>query len=90
LFDAFYRVDPARQADHHLGLGLYLVRTHIERLGGRYSVRSEVGKGTTFELEVPGLLARSNAPSTTDDGAPTFREASNANVVSVIAGDLRR
>ncbi|HPH47480.1 MAG TPA: sensor histidine kinase, partial [Chryseolinea sp.] len=32
------------------GLGLYLVRTQIEALGGRIEVQSEIDKGTQFTL----------------------------------------
>ena len=32
------------------GLGLYLVKTQIEALGGRVEVRSEPNEGTTFQI----------------------------------------
>jgi len=35
------------------GLGLYLVKTQIESLGGTISVESEVGQGTTFIVSIP-------------------------------------
>ena len=36
-----------------LGLGLYLARNVMERMGGRISVDSEVGRGSTFKLHLP-------------------------------------
>ena len=35
------------------GLGLYMVKTLIELLNGRVSVRSKLGSGTTFIIELP-------------------------------------
>jgi signal transduction histidine kinase len=35
------------------GIGLAVVRTLVDRLGGKISVDSDVGRGTTFEIEVP-------------------------------------
>ena len=39
------------------GVGMDVVRKNIQGLGGRISVESEVGKGTTFTLSLPLTLA---------------------------------
>lgn len=39
------------------GVGLDVVRTHIERLGGTVVLESELGKGTTFTLRIPTTVA---------------------------------
>jgi signal transduction histidine kinase len=54
VFEPFFRGDRARQSDsEHLGLGLFLVRAHIDALNGRCMVQSEIGKGTTFSVTLP-------------------------------------
>lgn len=35
------------------GMGLFLVKTHVEALGGRIEVSSEVNEGTTFVIYLP-------------------------------------
>ncbi|WP_345951055.1 MULTISPECIES: PAS domain-containing protein [unclassified Mucilaginibacter] len=35
------------------GLGLFLVKSHIEALGGHLTVKSEVKKGSTFYMKIP-------------------------------------
>jgi signal transduction histidine kinase len=56
VFEPFYRaraVTPA--ADGHAGLGLYLVKSHVEALGGACRLDSELGRGTRFVIELPPL-----------------------------------
>jgi signal transduction histidine kinase len=53
LFEPFYRVDKARQDGQHLGLGLFLVQSHLRALGGNCQVQSTVGVGTVFRLRLP-------------------------------------
>jgi signal transduction histidine kinase len=45
----------------HLGLGLFLVRTHVAALGGNCTVESRVGSGTTFRLAIPSVEAAPQA-----------------------------
>ena len=49
---------------HGTGLGLAIVQSVVSDHGGRISVRSQPGKGTTFAIELPGNLEalRSVAP----------------------------
>ncbi|PKR79880.1 hypothetical protein CW751_13070 [Brumimicrobium salinarum] len=51
VFDQFYRVPTGDQHDvKGFGLGLYYVKLIIEKLGGKISVRSKLGVGSSFEL----------------------------------------
>ena len=54
IFGKFYRVDPAlTRGVGGTGLGLYICRELVRRMEGRFSVRSEEGKGSTFIVELP-------------------------------------
>ena len=51
VFDRFYRVDGSRNRRHGgVGLGLAIVKAVVEAHGGRVSVSSRPGEGSTFEL----------------------------------------
>ena len=34
-------------------MGLFMVKTQIETLGGKISIRSEPNRGTEFKIELP-------------------------------------
>jgi len=58
IFDPFFTTkDVTRNTDKNVirgsGLGLFIVRECIQRMGGRIEVESEVGKGTSFFVIFP-------------------------------------
>ena len=54
VFDRFHRVDPSRaRATGGAGLGLAIAKQLIEAHGGRISVASVLGSGSTFTFELP-------------------------------------
>ena len=60
IFERFYRIDKGRsRAAGGTGLGLSLVRNAVQRLGGRLTLDSELGQGSTFRVQLP----RGDAPS---------------------------
>jgi two-component system sensor histidine kinase SenX3 len=56
IFERFYRVDPHRSREKGgTGLGLAIVKHVAAQLGGRVSVKSAPGRGSTFRIEIPDL-----------------------------------
>ncbi|MGE0042419.1 MAG: ATP-binding protein [Vicinamibacterales bacterium] len=54
IFERFHRVAGASGRTHEgTGIGLSLVRELVELHGGRVSVESGVGRGSTFRVEIP-------------------------------------
>jgi signal transduction histidine kinase len=53
LFDRFYRVRATANRARGLGLGLYITQQLVRAQGGRITVQSEVGKGSTFTVALP-------------------------------------
>jgi PAS domain S-box-containing protein len=54
VFEKFYRADPQHRAvPSGTGLGLYICRELVRRMGGTIGVRSQVGEGSTFYFELP-------------------------------------
>ena len=54
IFEPFYRVDPSRtRSTGGVGLGLSIVKSLIEGMGGQVTVQSTPGIGSTFTLTLP-------------------------------------
>jgi two-component system phosphate regulon sensor histidine kinase PhoR len=54
VFERFYRVDKARSRDlGGTGLGLSIVKHLSQAFGGNVELTSQIGKGSTFRVELP-------------------------------------
>lgn len=53
IFKPFYQFEHDSAEKSGFGMGLSTVKLHVESHGGSIVVESEVGKGTTFELNFP-------------------------------------
>jgi two-component system, OmpR family, sensor histidine kinase SenX3 len=71
IFERFYRVDPARsRATGGTGLGLAIVKHVTAQHGGKVTVWSKVGAGSTFTLRLPLQPARATGTSGQAQPAP--------------------
>ena len=84
IFERFYRVDRARSRETGgTGLGLAIVRHVVANHGGSVGVSSKEGDGSTFTLELPLALARSDGSdeTTRSAGAQVERRTRSEEVV---------
>ncbi len=77
LFTKFYRTSSARyNAVQGSGLGLMIVKAIVEAHGGRVTVASKIGEGTTFTLLLPievGADSQTNRSSSTQSTSPATK-----------------
>lgn len=53
IFDMFYRASYDSKGS---GLGLYIVKETVQKLGGRINVQSQLGEGTKFTIFLPNYI----------------------------------
>jgi signal transduction histidine kinase len=77
VFDRFWQADgTSRRKYQGVGIGLALVKELVEIQKGKVTVESHEGKGTTFNLRLPGQKAEPKAPEPKPEaGATAFPAA---------------
>ncbi|MBI4993471.1 PAS domain S-box protein [Candidatus Wolfebacteria bacterium] len=59
IFTKFFRASNAKEADPEgNGLGLYIVKSMVEQIGGKIWFESEEGKGAIFFVSIPSVATR--------------------------------
>ncbi len=92
VFERFERAVPAANYGG-LGLGLYIAKQIVEAMGGRISVESKAGQGSTFKVELPlsGPQAAVASSEGTAAASPPQRHAAPSRIAARAGGaDLPR
>ena len=91
IFDEYYQLDnAARERSHGLGLGLSIVQRLSTLLGHRISVRSNLGKGSVFSVEValePDRTIPLSETSPPDEDGGTAEGVRRTGAILVIEDD---
>ncbi len=78
VFEEFHQLDnPARERARGLGLGLSIVQRLADLLGHTIDVRSGVGTGSVFAIEVPCVVAEGEAVARIRSPAPAVHVGKN-------------
>jgi PAS domain S-box-containing protein len=84
IFDEFFQVGvPANASREGYGLGLTIVQRLVRLLGLKLEVRSELGKGSVFALELPSGYAADVASKVRATPVPTERQGAAPQVLLV-------
>jgi len=77
IFEPFVQVHPGRTTGDGTGLGLTLSRVYVELLGGEFTLRSQLGRGSTFAFHLPVKLA---------EGAAVHTQETDRQVIGLMPG----
>ncbi|CAN5910517.1 hypothetical protein BH24BAC1_BH24BAC1_41050 [soil metagenome] len=71
IFDRFYQADSSATRHYEgTGIGLALVRELVQMQGGQIRAESTEGKGSTFTIQLPFLLAEAREPAEAEQELP--------------------
>ncbi|MCH7730628.1 PAS domain-containing protein [Patescibacteria group bacterium] len=69
IFSKFFRAENAVKGETEgSGLGLFVVKSYVERWGGKVNFESEEGKGTTFTISLPVNIEMAKKEAEKEDG----------------------
>ena len=83
LFRPFERLGAEQTGVEGTGLGLTVSKALTEAMGGMIGVRSDVGLGTTFWIDLPAALADPNRPAPVGGGEPRSARATSGTVLYI-------
>jgi two-component system sensor histidine kinase BaeS len=64
IFEPFYRGNQGKRFKQGMGLGLSITRDVVEAHGGKISLESETGKGSTFTIHLQLVRSEPSVPTT--------------------------
>ncbi|KAM0439977.1 hypothetical protein ACHAPT_001077 [Fusarium lateritium] len=71
-----------------LGLGLAVVARTVRNMDGQLRLKSEVGQGSRFVVQLPFHLPDSSSPSSGGESGPSVQTATSSNPVASVSASL--
>jgi len=91
IFEPFMQVHKTSSENSRggIGLGLSIVKKHLEQIGGTISVRSEIGKGSTFRIVLPRNYDKQKSRASWLFGWAKFRSSNESHAIAASHTEAR-
>lgn len=87
IFEAFSQIDDSTtKRQGGAGLGLSIVKGLVEMMNGKISVKSEIGRGSTFKVEIPFEICNEALPAISNPKA-AFEKQNEINKVNILLAE---